>query len=78
MPDTQRRVKAIAERLGAMFYNASVGYVPYEVLEGHYRSLGNALAQVDMAFVKHDSVLRKDGVFFSAEQVQQYLESGKL
>lgn len=59
-------------------YMKSIGYVPYEVLEGHYRSLDNALAQVDIAFVKHDSVLRKDGVFFSEEQVQQYLESGKL
>lgn len=52
-----------------------IGYVPYEILEGHYRSLDNALAQVDVVFVKKDSVLRKQKAFFTADQAERYLKS---
>ena len=51
----------------------SLGYRCYEVLEGHYRAIDNALAQVDVVFVKEDSVLRSSKCFFSAEQAEEYL-----
>ncbi len=54
------------------------GYVPYEILEGHYRSIDNALAQVDIVFVKDDSPLRKYKSFFSDKQVAKYIDSGSL
>ncbi len=54
------------------------GYVPYEILEGHYRSIDSALAQVDIVFVKVDSPLRKDKSFFSNEQVAKYIDSRRL
>lgn len=50
-----------------------LGYRCYEVLEGHYRAIDNALAQVDIAFVKHDSQLRSSKCFFSEEQLEDYL-----
>lgn len=59
-------------------YMREIGFVPYEILEGHYRSLDNALAQVDIVFVKNESILRKDKAFFSEKQVDQYLGQGKL
>lgn len=55
----------------------NIGYVPYEILEGHYRSLDNALAQVDVVFVRVNSPLRKDKAFFGSNQVDAYLSSGK-
>ncbi len=61
-----------------MEYMKKIGYVPYEILEGHYRSLDNALAQVDIAFVKSDSLLRENKTFFSPTQVAEYLSSGKV
>lgn len=57
---------------------AKHGYVPYEILEGHYRSIDNALAQVDIVFVKNESPLRKQKSFFSDMQVAKYLESGAV
>ena len=54
------------------------GYVPYEILEGHYRSVDNALAQVDIVFVRQDSALRAIKSFFSEKQVKKYLKSGDL
>lgn len=54
------------------------GYVPYEILEGHYRSVDNALAQVDIVFVKIDSSLRKVKSFFSDLQAAKYVETGSL
>jgi hypothetical protein len=38
--------------------------VPYEILEGHYRSIHNGLDQVDFVFVKEDRYLDLRGVFF--------------
>ncbi len=52
---------------------ASLGYRCYEILEGHYRAVDNALAQVDVAFVKADSELRSSKCFFSDSQLKDYL-----
>lgn len=51
-----------------------LGFRCYEVLEGHYRSADNALAQVDLAFVRHDSKLREIKSFFTDAQAQRYLD----
>lgn len=56
----------------------NLGFRCYEVLEGHYRRLDNALAQVDIAFVKHDSPLRAAKTFFSETQLTQYLQKKAL
>ncbi len=48
------------------------GFVPYEILEGHYRSIDNALAQVDLVFVNESSGLRSEKRFFSDDQLQRY------
>lgn len=53
----------------------TMGYVPYEILEGHYRSLDNALAQVDVVFVKKGSILRKQKAFFTAAQAEKYIKT---
>lgn len=50
-----------------------VGFVVYEILEGHYRCLDNAMAQVDLAFVKADSPLRRHKHSFSSGQLAAYL-----
>lgn len=50
-----------------------LGFRCYEVLEGHYRSADNALAQVDLVFVKPDSKLRKVKTFFTDTQAKDYL-----
>jgi FkbM family methyltransferase len=54
------------------------GFVPYEILEGHYRTVDNALAQVDLVFVKETSVLRAEKRFFSDEQLERYNTTGWL
>lgn len=60
----------IHEIISAM---ANVGYRCYEILEGHYRAIDNALAQVDVVFVKDDSLLRASKCFFNKEQLTKYL-----
>lgn len=57
---------------------AELGFRCYEVLEGHYRSVDNALAQVDFAFVKKESDLRAVKSFFSKEQAIKYLQRGDV
>jgi FkbM family methyltransferase len=52
---------------------AQLEFRTYETLEGHYRAADNAQAQVDIAFVRHDSALRRTKTFFTAEQAEQYL-----
>jgi FkbM family methyltransferase len=52
------------------------GFAVYDVLEGHNRLLDGALAQVDLAFVRKDSALRKNAAFFSPKQLADYLEMG--
>lgn len=53
---------------------ADLGFCAYETLEGHFRSADNALAQVDIAFVREGSPLRELKAFFTNEQARQYLE----
>jgi len=60
----------IHDIVGAM---AKLGYRCYEILEGHYRAIDNAMAQVDVAFIKQDSVLRSSKRFFDESQVTKYL-----
>ncbi len=55
---------------------AKCGYVLYEILEGHYRPLDNALAQVDMVFVRETSPLRSQKSFFTEAQVDSYIKTG--
>jgi FkbM family methyltransferase len=50
-----------------------LGFRCYEVLEGHYRAADNALAQVDLVFVRPDSKLRKIKTFFTDSQAKNYL-----
>jgi FkbM family methyltransferase len=49
------------------------GFAAYEILEGHFRALDQALAQVDIAFVREDSALRRDPRFFDDRQADEYL-----
>lgn len=67
-PEIGDVIAAMAER----------GFVIYEILEGHYRSLDNALAQVDVVFVPENSVLRSHKEFFSQEQAKAYASRGTL
>lgn len=66
-------------RKGAPEFNAIVtaldrlGYACYEVIDGHYRAYDNALAQVDLVFVKPESELRRHKAFFSKSQAYDYL-----
>jgi FkbM family methyltransferase len=52
-----------------------LGFLAYEILEGHFRSADNALAQVDIAFVPENSALRAIRTFFSPEQARRYLKT---
>lgn len=51
---------------------ARLGFVPYELIEGFYRPVDNALGQIDIAFVPRDSELRAHRAAFSPEQAEQY------
>jgi FkbM family methyltransferase len=51
------------------------GFAVYDVLEGHVRALDGALAQIDLAFVRKDSLLRSQVETFSADQLADYLKS---
>lgn len=52
---------------------SQLGFRAYEILEGHYRYADNALAQVDIAFVRADSPLRQQKAFFTPQQAMEYL-----
>lgn len=54
---------------------SELGFRAYETLEGHLRTVDNALAQVDIAFVRETSSLREHKTFFSPEQARRYLET---
>lgn len=54
---------------------AELGYCGYEILEGHYREVDGALAQVDLAFVRSDSTLRTVKTFFTEPQAKHYLKA---
>jgi FkbM family methyltransferase len=64
-PELNEVVAAMARR----------GFRCYEVLEGHFRSLDGAMAQVDIAFVPEGSPLRRERGFFSPEQAANYARS---
>ncbi len=49
------------------------GFAAYDVLEGHMRDIDGALAQIDLAFVRKDSVLRQRNEAFDAAQLAAYL-----
>lgn len=57
---------------------AKRGFVIYETLEGHYRPIDEALAQLDLVFVPEGSMLRKQKSFFNAEQAEAYVRSTVL
>jgi hypothetical protein len=51
------------------------GFAVYDVLEGHMRALDGALAQIDLAFVRKDSVLRSQAASFNSDQLAKYLRA---
>ncbi|MGT2434904.1 FkbM family methyltransferase [Bradyrhizobium betae] len=51
------------------------GFAVYDVLEGEMRALDGALAQIDLAFVRKDSVLRRHAEYFGANQLADYLKA---
>jgi len=57
---------------------ADIGFRCYDILEGHFRSVDNALAQVDLVFVRDDSALRRVKTFFDQKQVGTYLSTGRV
>ena len=57
-----------------LFRMHQLGFRCYEILEGHYRSADNALAQVDLVFVPKGSKLREIKSFFTDAQVEKYLK----
>jgi FkbM family methyltransferase len=46
----------------------TLGYVVYDIFGGHYRPLDNALAQVDLVFVKERGAFRRSHVFSTPSQ----------
>jgi FkbM family methyltransferase len=66
----RKKAPELADVVG---YMRNRGWVVYDILEGHVRSLDNALAQVDLVFVPHDGALRRNGAFFSPEQLAKYV-----
>lgn len=54
-----------------------LGFVCYDILDGEYRALDKALAQIDLAFVRKDSELRREKGFFAPDQAAKYLEVHK-
>ena len=50
------------------------GFAVYDVLEGHMRALDGALAQIDLAFVRKDSALRRQTAYFTPDQLADYLK----
>lgn len=60
-------------RNGPQFYDViaymkKAGFAVYDIFGGHVRPLDNALAQVDMAFVKENSRFRKDHFYALRKQ----------
>ena len=53
---------------------AEFDFVPYETLEGHYRVVDNALAQIDLVFVGRSSRFRVQQGMFSSEQLIKYVK----
>jgi len=66
--------RGIPEFADIVKYCDEAGFAVYDVLEGHNRSLDGALAQIDLAMVRKDSVLRRHAAFFNADQLAEYLK----
>lgn len=64
--------KGIPEVHEVITFMAERGFVPYEVLEGFYRPIDNALGQIDFAFVPVNSPLRARREAFTPEQAERY------
>ena len=52
-------------------YMKNNGFVTYDILQGFYRPLDNALGQVDIIFVKEDGIFRKDHRYASKNQLKK-------
>lgn len=65
----------IDEVIAAM---SRLGFRCYEALEGHFRSLDGAMAQIDIAFVREDSPLRLEKAFFRPEQALDYARKSSV
>jgi len=55
--------QAQPEMVEVVKFMSDLGYVPYDMFDGYNRPLDNALAQVDIAFVKADGRFRRDAGF---------------
>lgn len=53
------------------------GFVAYDIFGGHNRLFDNALAQVDIAFVKEKGFFRKNNFFATKEQRKEFTEKRK-
>jgi FkbM family methyltransferase len=65
----RRGIPTFAETVEAL---RGMGFAVYDILEGHFRALDSALAQVDVAFVPENSPLRDDPRFFDPRQLEAY------
>lgn len=54
-------------------YMKERGFVVYDLIPGWHRPLDNALAQVDLVFVKEEGRFRQNHAFATAEQRQTFL-----
>ena len=52
-------------------YMKNNGFVTYDILQGFYRPLDNALGQVDIVFVKDEGRFRKDHRYASKNQLKK-------
>jgi len=65
--------------IGAIFeWMVRHGFACYDILEGHYRMMDNALAQVDIVFIRKNSDLRISNAFFAENQVSDYIKKTKV
>ncbi|WP_431204210.1 FkbM family methyltransferase [Bradyrhizobium betae] len=67
--------KGIPEFAELVRFCDEAGFAVYDVLEGHMRELDGALAQIDLAFVRKDSVLRRQLETFTPDQLTAYLKA---
>ncbi len=54
-----------------IFFMKENGFVVYDILKGCYRPLDNALAQVDIIFVKEEGSFRRDHRFGTTNQLKK-------
>ena len=51
------------------------GFLPYDIFGGYLRPLDNALAQIDIAFVKKEGLFRSSNAFATPQQLTQAKKS---